>query len=64
MPYPPREGESLKDHAERLDQIRSLQREHAKMESRLGREKQFNRKVEINAEARVLQNQIDELTAS
>src|SRR5690606_23592994 len=24
MPYPPREGESLKDHAERLDRVRSL----------------------------------------
>lgn len=63
MPYPPREGESLKDHADRLDQIRSLQREHAKLETRLGREKQFNRKVEINAEARALQTKIDELTA-
>lgn len=63
MPYPPREGESLKDHAERLDRIRSLQREHAKLETRLNREKQFNRKVEINAEARALQTQIDELTA-
>jgi hypothetical protein len=64
MPYPPREGESLKDHADRLDRIRSLQREHAKLEARLNREKQFNRKVEINAEARALQTQIDELTAS
>lgn len=63
MPYPPREGESLKDHAERLDRIRSLQREHAKLEMRLNREPQFNRKVEINAEARALQTQIDELTA-
>jgi hypothetical protein len=63
MPYPPREGESLKDHAERLDRIRSLQREHAKLETRLSREKQFNRKVEINAEARALQTQIDALTA-
>ncbi|MAY74965.1 MAG: methyl-accepting chemotaxis protein [Phycisphaerae bacterium] len=63
MPYPPRESESLKDHAERLDRIRSLQREHAKLETRLSREKQFNRKVEINAEARALQTQIDELTA-
>lgn len=63
MPYPPREGESLKDHAERLDRIRSLQREHAKLETRLNREKQFNRKVEINAEARALQTQIDALTA-
>lgn len=63
MPYPPREGESLKDHAERLDRIRSLQREHAKLETRLDREKQFNRKVAINAEARALQTQIDELTA-
>ncbi|MCC5828427.1 MAG: DUF4391 domain-containing protein [Phycisphaeraceae bacterium] len=63
MPYRPRQGESLKDHAERLDRIGSLQREHAKLEARLNREKQFNRKVEINAEGRAVQTQIDELTA-
>lgn len=63
MPYPPREGESLKDHAERLGQIHTLQREHKKLATRLSREKQFNRKVEINAEVRHLRTQLDELTA-
>jgi len=63
MPHPPREGESLREHAERLEHIRSLQRERGKLEACLNREKQFNRKVEINADFRALQTQIDELTA-
>jgi hypothetical protein len=62
MPHPARDGESLKDHAERLGRIRQLEREREKLEIRLGREKQFNRKVEINAEVRTLDAQLDELT--
>ena len=62
MPYPPRDGESLKDHADRLARIQTLQRELTKLETRLKREKQFNRKVEINAELRTLQTQLDEIT--
>lgn len=62
MPHPARDGESLKDHAERLGRIRQLEREREKLEVKLGREKQFNRKVEINAEVRSLDAQLDELT--
>lgn len=63
MPLPPRPGETLRAHAERLGRIGSLENERAKLEARLGREKQYNRKVELNAEIRTLQTQIDELTA-
>lgn len=63
MPYPPRAGETLRAHAERLGRIQSLDKERAKLEARLGREKQFNRKVELNAELRDLQGQLDELAA-
>ncbi|MFG0241660.1 MAG: DUF4391 domain-containing protein [Phycisphaerales bacterium JB054] len=63
MPRPARDGEALKDHAERLGRIRSLQRERDKLEARLAREKQFNRKVELNAQARALRAQIAQLTA-
>jgi hypothetical protein len=62
MPYPPRDGESLRDHAERVGRIKSLQREHEKLLVRLGREPQFNRKVEINQSVRALQTELDELT--
>jgi hypothetical protein len=62
MPHPARDGESLKDHAERSGRIRQLEREREKLEVKLGREKQFNRKVEINAEVRSLDAQLAELT--
>jgi hypothetical protein len=48
MPLPARNGESLKAHAERLATIRSKERECDKLEARLNREIQFNRKVELN----------------
>jgi hypothetical protein len=62
MPYAARGGETLREHTERLDRIRLLERECLKLETLLSREKQFNRKVEINAQIRTLQAQIEELT--
>jgi len=62
MPHPARNGEALKDHAERMSQVRNLEREYSKLHTRLTREKQFNRKVEANSELRALQAQLDELT--
>lgn len=62
MPYAARNGETLKDHALRMGEIRTLEREHEKLQTRLTREKQFNRKVEANTELRSLQARIDELT--
>lgn len=62
MPHPPRDGELLRDHAERVGRIKTLQREHEKLLVRLGREPQFNRKVEINQSVRALQSELDELT--
>ena len=62
MPYAARDGETLKEHAERLSLIASKQRECQKLEARLNREKQFNRKVELNAELRALRKQLDSLT--
>ena len=38
MPHPPRAGESLRAHAERLGRIQSLGKERARLEVRLGRE--------------------------
>ncbi len=54
MPYPARQGERLQQQVERMSMIRFKQREVEQCESRLRKEKQFNRKVEINAELREL----------
>lgn len=62
MPHPPRDGESLQAHAERLALIESLESEHRTLETQLNREKQFNRKVEINAQMRDLRSRLDEMT--
>ena len=61
MPLPARNGESLKSHAERLATIRSKERECEKLEARVNREKQFNRKVELNAELRTIKNELESL---
>jgi hypothetical protein len=62
MPEPPRAGETLKEQVERQVQIRSAQAECRKMEARLQKEKQFNRKVEINAQLRQLRAELEGLT--
>lgn len=63
MPETPRVGETLREQAERLAQIRSLQGECRKMEARLQNEKQFNRKVELNAQLRSLRTQLIALSS-
>jgi len=62
MPYPAKDGESLRDHAERLAVVRAKEKERDKLEARLGREKQFNRKVELNGRVRALRKEIEQLT--
>lgn len=62
MPYPAREGESLRAQAERMAQIQNKQNELKKIATKLKQEKQFNRKVEINAQLRALKNEITDLT--
>jgi hypothetical protein len=63
MPLPPRAGETLKAQVERLGQIRSKQNECRKMETRLQKEQQFNRKVELNAQLRNIKKQLETLTS-
>ena len=63
MPCRARDGESLKDHAERIDEIRVRERQCQRLEIRLTKEKQFNRKVEINSELRIAKNELQRLTA-
>lgn len=61
MLQPARTGETLKDHVERLAQLRSKQTEYTKLEARLHKEKQFNRKVELNSQLRTIKTGIDTL---
>jgi len=62
MPLPPRKGESLKAQAERIAQINIKQKESVKLEKLLNKEKQFNRRVEINAQLRAIKNELEGLT--
>ncbi len=62
LPYPARSGESLPEQLQRLNRLRSLHSEHARMEARLHKEKQFNRKVVLNAQLRGIQNEIADLS--
>jgi hypothetical protein len=62
IPHPARPGESLQVRVERMEQIRSRQRELEKCEARLRKEKQFNHKVAINAERRDLKRELEILT--
>ncbi len=56
LPEPPREGELLSAHLERLERIRVLERERLTVLNRLGKEVQFNRKMELHE--RVLQIEV------
>jgi hypothetical protein len=48
IPLPARPGETLREQLDRLAQVRAAERECARLQAQLAREKQFNRKVEIN----------------
>lgn len=54
--------ESLESRIIRHELIQAKQKEIAKLEAKLQKEKQFNRKVAINAEIRLLKHVITELT--
>lgn len=58
LPYPPRLGESLQAQIDRTAEIEGLKRELERCEARLAKEKQFNRKVAINAEMKQLQKKV------
>jgi len=48
---------------ERLTRLRSRQNDYNKLEARLHKEIQFNRKVALNAELREVKTEIDRLGA-
>lgn len=63
IPYSPGKGETLQQLVERAEAIASQQKELARTQVALGKEKQFNRKVEINAKIRTMKQQLEKLKA-
>jgi hypothetical protein len=63
MPVEARPGETLQNLAERHRLADIKQREIAKLEAQLKREKQFNRKVELNADVRTVKAEVNALTS-
>lgn len=59
---PARAGESLAQLVERVDAVRKCRREIQLLEAKLSKEKQFNRKVELNARIRELATELAALT--
>lgn len=62
IPLPARRQESLADLVARVEQVAAKQREIEKTASKLAREKQFNRKVDINNNLRALKDELGKLT--
>ncbi|WP_427772345.1 DUF4391 domain-containing protein [Comamonas thiooxydans] len=62
IPLIPRDQESFSALVARLEGVRAKQREIEKVRAKLAKEKQFNRKVEINATLRQLNNELEELS--
>lgn len=61
IPLSARPQETLAELVARVEQAQVKQRELDKTAARLAKEKQFNRKVEINAELRKLKNEVNKL---
>lgn len=62
LPMPPRPQEALPDWIARVELAISKRREVEKTQARLVKEKQFNRKVEINATLRKLKSELEQLS--
>ena len=61
IPLVPRDGEALRDQVARFLAIRTKEKECRHLEGRLGNEKQFNRKVDLNAALRTVRQELDSL---
>ena len=49
LPYPTLRNETLQKHMERVESIKALERERERIEIRMNKEQQFNRKVELKS---------------
>ena len=61
LPLAPRSQESLPELFGRVDQLKARERELKQLENRLAKEKQFNRKVDINRQIHTLKTVLTEL---
>lgn len=61
LPLPARPHETLAEHVARMGALAAKQREADKTAARLENERQFNRKVAINADLRRLQSELEAL---
>ncbi len=61
LPLPARPHETLAEHVARLDALAAKQREADKTAAKLEKQRQFNRKVAINADLRRLQTELEAL---
>lgn len=61
MPMPPKKGEKLPQRVARIETIRAKERDIGRIKMRLAREKQFNKKVAINAELRAATKELKQL---
>lgn len=61
LPLPPRPGETLGRHIERCEAFSRLRRQIDQLTARLHRERQFNRKVELNRQLKPLQAELEAL---
>ena len=62
IPLPLRQNETLAELVTRVEHLRLKENEAQKITSKLAKEKQFNRKVEINAQLRAIRQELDNLT--
>jgi hypothetical protein len=66
-PFTPAEGErpvSLEERIAQAEAIKAQTREVERIKARLGREKQFNKRVAINAELRAAKQELERLTGA
>ncbi len=61
IPIPSRENETLAELVMRVELLRLKENEVKKKAGKLAKEKQFNRKVEINAQLREIQQELEKL---
>jgi uncharacterized protein YhaN len=61
LPLQARTGERIDSQVERAGLIRTKEKECRRLETRIGQEVQFNRKVEINAELRCRKAELAQL---
>lgn len=61
IPLPPRSGEAIADQVARFNLLAAKQKAQQQLEARLAQEKQFNRKVDLNAAVRALNEELEVL---